>query len=98
MRCPRRGRRRRGRRCRRARFGIAKAAAPESDQTGFSGTNNHEAGVDEPDLVKTDGRRIVTVAAGVLRVIDPATRRMTGKVDLPDGGGPVRRAEPAALR
>ena len=26
-----------------------------------SGTNNHEAGADEPDLVKTDGRRIVTV-------------------------------------
>ena len=26
----------------------------------YSGTNTHEAGVDEPDLVKTDGRRIVT--------------------------------------
>src|SRR5262245_7171174 len=37
-----------------------KAAAPES-QPGYSGTNTQEAGVDEPDLVKTDGRRIIMV-------------------------------------
>src|SRR5690606_24816458 len=43
-------------------------AAPQ-----HSGTNVHEAGVDEPDLVKTDGRRIVTVNRGVLRVVDAAT-------------------------
>ncbi|GIF69843.1 hypothetical protein Ais01nite_78780 [Asanoa ishikariensis] len=61
--------------------------APGSEQSGYSGTNTHEAGVDEPDLVKTDGRRIVTVSGGTLRVIDPATRRMTGKVDLADDAG-----------
>src|SRR4051794_37135580 len=55
----------------------APAASPA-----FSGTNVHEQGADEPDLIKTDGRRIVTVAGGVLRVIDVATRRETGKVDL----------------
>ena len=55
----------------------ATAASPA-----FSGTNVHEQGADEPDLIKTDGRRIVTVADGVLRVIDVATRRETGKVDL----------------
>ncbi|MFG3710492.1 beta-propeller domain-containing protein [Micromonospora sp. NPDC047730] len=53
------------------------AAAPE-----HSTTNNHEAGADEPDLVKTDGRRIVTVSRGLLRVVDPAARRETGRVDL----------------
>jgi uncharacterized secreted protein with C-terminal beta-propeller domain len=38
--------------------------------TDFSGTNVQEAGVDEPDLVKTDGRRLVTTAGGALRVVD----------------------------
>jgi uncharacterized secreted protein with C-terminal beta-propeller domain len=55
----------------------AQAAAPA-----FSGTNVHEQGADEPDLIKTDGRRIVTVLGGDLRVIDPATRQETGRVDL----------------
>ena len=32
---------------------------------GHSGTNVHEAGVDEPDLIKTDGRRIVVIVNGV---------------------------------
>ncbi|SCL60849.1 Secreted protein containing C-terminal beta-propeller domain [Micromonospora citrea] len=64
---------------------VSAAAAPE-----HSTTNNHEVGADEPDLVKTDGRRIVTVGRGVLRVVDPAARRETGRVDLaralPDPG------------
>jgi hypothetical protein len=65
------------------------AAAPD-----HSGTNTHEVGVDEPDLVKTDGRRIVTVARGVLRVVDPASRRVTGQLDLAAGGSdPTRWAE-----
>lgn len=55
----------------------AKAAAPE-----FSGTNVHEQGVDEPDMVKTDGKRIVTISGGILRVVDAATRTETGKVSL----------------
>jgi hypothetical protein len=53
---------------------------------GFSGTNNHEADADEPDIVKTDGRRIVTVQNGVLRVVDAATRKQTGKLDLQVSG------------
>ncbi|WP_433345717.1 beta-propeller domain-containing protein [Micromonospora sp. CA-111912] len=52
-----------------------------------SGTNNHEPGADEPDLVKTDGRRIVTVTGGVLRVVDAATRRATGQLDLTGDDG-----------
>jgi hypothetical protein len=38
----------------------------ESAGPGFSGTNVQEAGVDEPDLVKTDGRFIYTVRNGHL--------------------------------
>ncbi|HZN17395.1 MAG TPA: beta-propeller domain-containing protein [Micromonosporaceae bacterium] len=64
----------------------SKAGAPGAGSTGsapgYSGTNTHEAGVDEPDLVKTDGRRIVTVSQGVLRVIDAAGRRLTGELNL----------------
>jgi hypothetical protein len=57
----------------------------------YSGTNTHEAGVDEPDLVKTDGRRIVTVSGGVLRVVDPESRAVTGFVDLADPDDPSSR-------
>jgi uncharacterized secreted protein with C-terminal beta-propeller domain len=56
------------------------AEAPE-----HSKTNTHEAGVDEPDLVKTDGKRVVTVVDGKLRVLDVATRRVTGTLDVPGG-------------
>ncbi|PZF88393.1 beta-propeller domain-containing protein [Micromonospora endophytica] len=61
------------------------AAAPAEAAPTHSGTNNHEIGADEPDLVKTDGRRIVTVNGGVLRVVDPVDRRVTGKLDLTGG-------------
>ncbi|WP_242901366.1 beta-propeller domain-containing protein [Actinomadura terrae] len=58
------------------------ATAPQ-----HSGTNSHEAGADEPDLVKTDGRRIVALARGRLQVIDPATRRVAHTLALPGGDG-----------
>ncbi|MBM7813768.1 beta-propeller domain-containing protein [Saccharothrix algeriensis] len=58
----------------------ADRAAPE-----HSRTNAQEAGVDEPDLVKTDGRRVVSVADGKLRVVDVASRRLTGTLDVPAG-------------
>lgn len=34
-----------------------------------AGTNNQESGVDEADIVKTDGKRIVSLVDGVLRVV-----------------------------
>jgi hypothetical protein len=61
----------------------AAAAAPAP---AYSGTNDYVAGVDEPDLVKTDGRRIVTVASGVLEVIDAASRTVTGRLELNAAG------------
>ncbi|HEY6886381.1 MAG TPA: beta-propeller domain-containing protein [Solirubrobacter sp.] len=60
---------------------VPPAAAPVSAESGtglagtvpdFSGTNTQEADVDEPDVIKTDGRRIFTVTDGTLRVIDPS--------------------------
>ncbi|HEX2419743.1 MAG TPA: beta-propeller domain-containing protein [Micromonosporaceae bacterium] len=61
--------------------------APKAGQTmpEHSTTNTHEAGVDEPDLVKTDGSRIVTVVGGVLRVVDAASRSQTGALALHPG-------------
>jgi uncharacterized secreted protein with C-terminal beta-propeller domain len=58
----------------------SKAAPPE-----HSGTTVNEAGVDEPDLVKNDGRRIVSVVDGTVRVIDAATHKLTGSAMLPQG-------------
>jgi uncharacterized secreted protein with C-terminal beta-propeller domain len=89
--------------------GGARAAAGAAEDTAagssaqkapsYSGTNTHEAGVDEPDLVKTDGRRIVTIQQGVVRVVDASSRRLTGKLDLATGGDddPVRWGEGTLL-
>src|SRR5215471_3528222 len=52
----------------------------------YSGTNTATPGVDEPDLVKTDGQRIVTISGGVLRVVDAHTGQLTGALDLRSGG------------
>jgi Beta propeller domain len=61
--------------------GQAGAASPAS----YSGTNTATSGVDEPDLVKTDGERIVSISNGVLRVVDAQTDQLTGVLDLSSG-------------
>jgi uncharacterized secreted protein with C-terminal beta-propeller domain len=53
----------------------AAPAAPTSDAksgagTDFSGTNVQEEGVDEPDIVKTDGKTLFSVAGNRLHAID----------------------------
>ena len=70
------------------------ATSPAGDDSGaggpdFSGTNVQVIGVDEPDIVKTDGRRIITVRDGTLTVVDvtgdePA---ITGRVLLGERWG-----------
>jgi hypothetical protein len=65
----------------------ADAAAPANGGDGeFSGTNNQEQNVDEADLVKTDGDRLVVVSGNTLRVIDTtaAVPRLTKTIQLPD--------------
>jgi uncharacterized secreted protein with C-terminal beta-propeller domain len=57
---------------------LAPTAAPATSNTAgdgsgtptFSTTNNQEDGVDEPDVVKTDGRRVYVVTDNTLRIVD----------------------------
>jgi uncharacterized secreted protein with C-terminal beta-propeller domain len=68
------------------------APAPAASGTGaaspeFSTTNVQEAGIDEPDVVKSDGRYVYVVANRTLRVIDVTgdAPRLVGTLTL-DGG------------
>src|SRR5439155_26647809 len=70
------------------------AGAPDAAKTdgtdgvpAYSATTTAEAYADEPDLVKTDGRRIVAVSGGVLSVVDAGTRQVTGTLQLPVNTG-----------
>ena len=56
--------------------------APSADGT-YSGTNVQVAGVDEPDIVKTDGERILAIAGGKLHLVSVAEGREVGAVELP---------------
>ena len=58
---------------------------PPVEGVDYSGTNVQEAGVDEADIVKTDGRRIFAMSAGRLVVVDTASREVLGSVLLPIG-------------
>ncbi|MFD8497052.1 beta-propeller domain-containing protein [Amycolatopsis sp. NPDC059657] len=64
---------------------ISAEAAPQDAAAKFSKTTVHEAGADEPDVVKTDGKRLVSVADGTLRVMDVASRKLGGSLVLPGG-------------
>ena len=54
-----------------------------------SQTNVQEAGIDEPDVVKTDGRTLFVVSGRTLYAIDAraATPRIVGAVTLPSSAG-----------
>ena len=59
--------------------GAESAAGPPE----HSATNVQEAGVDEPDIVKTDGRRIVAVAQGRVHLISSVRGELTRQKTLP---------------
>jgi len=62
------------------------APAPGAVGSGPTGTNIQEAGVDEPDLVKTNGELVLTVAENRLEVVVAGTPpRAAGSLDLPEG-------------
>jgi hypothetical protein len=63
--------------------GPSDTAAPSA----YSATNVQEPGVDEPDVVKTDGRRLISVAGDQMHVVDitGAQPVVTGRVTLPGG-------------
>jgi hypothetical protein len=61
------------------------AAAPKTAGVDFSTTNVQEAGVDEPDIVKSDGNRIFAIARNRLYAVDvsgPAPR-IVGSLAMP---------------
>jgi hypothetical protein len=66
------------------------SAAPAREQAGepYSATNVQEAGVDEADLLKTDGRRLYLVVRGLLRIYDVrgTTPRLAGTLAVEGGG------------
>jgi hypothetical protein len=73
---------------------IAPSNAPTAEQSSGTeagptviGTNNQEQGVQESDLVATDGRRLVTVVNGMLRVVAlDGSPAIDGTLDLSSRG------------
>ena len=59
----------------------------EGSNGNYSTTNVQVAGVDEPDTIKTDGERILTVVNGILYYVevDGAAGRLAGCCTLPEG-------------
>jgi hypothetical protein len=53
----------------------AVTGTPVASGADYSGTNVQEEGVDEPDLVKTDGRTLFVVSDGQVSALDVRTRR-----------------------
>jgi uncharacterized secreted protein with C-terminal beta-propeller domain len=66
---------------------VSAPAAPGPSTPEFSTTNVQEAGIDEPDVIKTDGRHVYVAAGRQLRVIDVTgdAPRLVGTLSL-DGG------------
>lgn len=69
--------------------GRATGAASETTAAGatpdFSGTNTQEVGVDEGDVVETDGVHVFVAGQDGVRIVDVADARVVNKLDLPDG-------------
>lgn len=65
------------------------ASAEASGTATVAGTNTQEVGVDEPDIVKADGDRIVTISENVLTYVDISGDEpvVTGRLTIPEGWG-----------
>jgi uncharacterized secreted protein with C-terminal beta-propeller domain len=61
---------------------VSGGAEPGGSVPEFSGTNTQEISVDEPDILKTDGKRVFAVTDRTLRVIDVASGTVTGTLAL----------------
>ena len=66
----------------------AESQADPVEGVDYSGTNVQEAGVDEADIIKTDGRRIFVMSGGRLEVVDAARREVLGSVRVVSGRSP----------
>ena len=60
-----------------------------SSDDSYTGTNVQEVGVDEPDIIKTDGNRILIVNNGVLShiAIEGSQGTKTDQIEISDGWG-----------
>jgi Beta propeller domain len=58
----------------------AATAAPS-----YSGTNTQEVGVDEGDIVETDGTHVFVASQDGVRIVDVAGAQVTAKLDVPEG-------------
>jgi hypothetical protein len=67
----------------------ASGGADTSPSPSYSTTNNQEAGVDEPDIAKTDGSTIFAIAQGKLQAVAAggAAPKVIDSLDLGAGGG-----------
>ncbi|MCE9620898.1 MAG: beta-propeller domain-containing protein [Actinomycetia bacterium] len=65
------------------------AEPPKSDGSGdpsYSGTNTQEVGVDEGDVVETDGKHVFVVSQDGIRIVDVASAAVIANIEnLPDG-------------
>jgi hypothetical protein len=66
----------------------AAGSAPESDAGTLihSTTNTQVAGVDEPDLAKTDGRYLISLDGQLLHIVDVRTAKLRATLALPQPG------------
>jgi uncharacterized secreted protein with C-terminal beta-propeller domain len=76
-------------------IGVATPSQPAAAEAGktagvdYSGTNVQEEGVDEPDLVKTDGETLFAIAGGKLNAVDVTGTKpqLLDSLRLENGGG-----------
>ncbi|MEP7202629.1 MAG: beta-propeller domain-containing protein [Ilumatobacteraceae bacterium] len=61
------------------------AAPADVATTPFSGTNTQEVGVDEGDIVETDGAHVFVASQDGVRIVDVASAEVTSKLDVPEG-------------
>jgi len=61
--------------------GAPTAAAPPN----FSGTNTQEVGVDEGDIVETDGTHVFVASQDGVRIVDVASAQVISRLDVPQG-------------
>jgi hypothetical protein len=66
------------------------AVLTKSESGGTSTTNTQEAGVDEGDLVETDGRYVYTALGNRLTVADTESGKLVGNFTLTGNGGNAR--------
>jgi uncharacterized secreted protein with C-terminal beta-propeller domain len=66
----------------------ASADGSKDTTPSFSSTNDQEAGVDEPDIVKTDGKHVFAISDGQLHAIDvtSGTPKLVGTLQLAGSG------------